>query len=81
MIDNAVLIGIITVGKVETRIDQQLLPFEIDNVEKYQFSLDGNRIVMVSATPSCLFCGRLGVKSLGNYFVCTGCIKQLRRGG
>ncbi len=68
------LLGVVSVKSV-TSIS--LMPHEMDNFEMYNIEAKDNRIVITPASPTCPFCGRVGVRQLHNYYVCNQCAEQL----
>jgi len=70
-------IGLLRVeGKGGARLNSYLLP---SNSEMFEFTTKGERITIASASPSCVFCGRLGmIEHLGKV-VCMSCISYLKQ--
>ena len=62
-----------------TRLNLQVIPNNLSGFEMYEITTESNRIYIKPGSMTCPFCGRLGVKPIGNYFVCVPCIDQLKR--
>jgi len=71
-------LGILEVKK-NTQILSLMIPVKMGGYELYQLTVKDNKIVIIPASPTCPFCGRLGVKELSNYYVCLPCIDNLKK--
>ena len=71
-------LGIIEVV-THTTLPEKLIPKDIPVFELLSIDIKDNKIIIVPASTTCPFCGRLGVVQLSNWFVCLPCIKQLKK--
>ena len=74
-----ILLGVIQIKNNPTHIPERIFPQEMRTIEMYDFSIAEDRIVISGASPSCPFCGRLGVIYFDGYDVCTNCIEELKK--
>lgn len=49
-----------------------------NDVDSFEISLEGDKIVLKKFQPTCIFCNKLGPSvSFGEYTVCKDCIEKL----
>lgn len=49
-----------------------------NNVDSFEISMDGDKIILKKYYPACIFCGNQGpTVAFGDYLVCRDCIEKL----
>ena len=71
---NLLEVGVIEVKKA-THLNKYILPSSGD---VFEVDKEDNSIVIKSAAPHCVFCGRLGVVEYCGKTVCKNCIRQMK---
>lgn len=72
-------LGILVVSD-RTYLDYPFIPSDIVQAGLFEITTKGGVVYIQAAVGmTCLFCGRLGTKEIGNKWVCPQCIKQLKK--
>ena len=72
-------VGVIEVTTKATHINPRVMPLTVTYSDDFEIDTEGDTVIIKPLDLNCPFCGRLGVKEFGGYYVCNGCRKELKK--